>query len=207
MTDVITWLSYDYPSLSISPLWQQLCHTCHVARPLRAKHCRVHRKCVLLYDHFCPFVDNTIGLYNYKHFYRFLVFMALGVLSFGITLFMYMRRYYKEHGSVNWLLLGLGMEVLFSILPIGGLCIYHTQLSMVNLSTNEHINVRKYKYLYPVVNGKRQYKNPWFKGYWGNFMDRLNPSPACYELPSDHEALISGHSSTASPATKRFETV
>lgn len=34
-----------------------LCHTCHVARPLRSKHCRVSGKCVLLFDHYCPFVD------------------------------------------------------------------------------------------------------------------------------------------------------
>jgi len=170
----------------------QLCHTCHVARPLRAKHCRVHRKCVLLFDHFCPFVDNTIGLYNYKYFYTFLVFMTLAELFFGITLYLYQKRYYAEHGSMDWLVLCLGIEVVMNVIPIGGMCIYHTQLAMVNLSTNEHLNVRKYKYLYPVVNGKRQYKNPWFKGYWGNFMDRMNPSSACYEVPSDHESLISG---------------
>jgi hypothetical protein len=35
----------------------QLCHTCHVARPHRSKHCKVARKCVLVFDHYCPFVD------------------------------------------------------------------------------------------------------------------------------------------------------
>jgi ankyrin repeat protein len=185
---------------------QQLCHTCHVARPLRSKHCRVHRKCVLLFDHFCPFVDNSIGLYNYKYFYMFLVFMTTAVLSFAVTLGMFMHRSHKEKGEISWLLLALGIEICFTILPIGGLCFYHTQLSVVNLSTNEHINVRKYKYLYPPsANGKRQYKNPWFKGYWGNFMDRMNPSPTCYEVASDHESLMGSHGH-GTPA-RRIETV
>jgi hypothetical protein len=135
--------------------------------------------------------------------------MTLGVASFAITLGMYLSRYHKEHGSMNWMLLVFGLEVCLTGLPLGGMCIYHTQLSMVNLSTNEHLNVRRYKYLYPVVNGKRQYKNPWFKGFWGNFMDRMNPSPACYEISLEHESLVSGvigaHSSSSS--TKRSETV
>jgi len=35
----------------------QLCHSCHIARPHRSKHCRIARKCVLVFDHYCPFVD------------------------------------------------------------------------------------------------------------------------------------------------------
>jgi palmitoyltransferase ZDHHC13/17 len=188
---------------------QQLCHTCHVARPLRAKHCRIHRKCVLLFDHFCPFVDNTIGLFNYCYFYLFLVVMTLGLLTFTVTFGIFMHRYRKEHGGISWVLLLLGLEICLTILPIGGLCFYHTQLSMVNLSTNEHLNVRKYKYLYPPSStGKRQYKNPWFKGYLGNFMERMNPSPQSYEIPSDHESLMSGHTGSGSgSSTRRSETV
>merc|ERR1712113_170464 len=48
---------------------RQLCHTCHIVRPIRSKHCRIARRCVLLFDHYCPFVGATIGLYNYPWFY------------------------------------------------------------------------------------------------------------------------------------------
>mmetsp|Transcript_55064 Transcript_55064/g.133785 ORF Transcript_55064/g.133785 Transcript_55064/m.133785 type:complete len:634 (+) Transcript_55064:324-2225(+) len=169
----------------------QLCHTCHVARPLRSKHCRFQRKCVLVFDHFCPFVDNTIGLHNYKYFYLFLASMVFAILSFAGTLALYVIRYRASHGgAIPWVILLLGLEICFIIFPVGGLCIYHTQLSMVNLTTNEHINVRRYKYLYPVVRGKRQYKNPWFKGFFGNFMDRMSPSSNVYEVPEDHVSLM-----------------
>ena len=113
-------------------LLQQLCHTCHVARPHRSKHCRVHRKCVLLFDHFCPFVDNSIGLYNYKYFYVFLITTTLGLLGFAISFYIYLKRYTKTH-SMPWGFFFLGLELCFCIIPAGGLAIYHTQLSMVNL--------------------------------------------------------------------------
>eukprot|EP00980_Cylindrotheca_fusiformis_P004177 scaffold909_cov135-Cylindrotheca_fusiformis.AAC.34 len=83
-----------------------------------------------------------------------------------------------------------GLEVCLTLIPISGMCIYHTQLAMVNLSTNEHMNLRRYKYFFPQVNGHRQYRNPWFKGWIGNFLDRMNPSERCYIIPEEHESLM-----------------
>jgi len=37
------------------------CHSCQVVRPLRAKHCKVKGRCVREFDHFCPFIFNTVG--------------------------------------------------------------------------------------------------------------------------------------------------
>lgn len=34
----------------------RLCHTCHVRKPLRSKHCKVLNHCIQKFDHFCPFV-------------------------------------------------------------------------------------------------------------------------------------------------------
>ena len=171
-------------------LLQQLCHTVHVARPHRSKYCRVTRKCVLLFDHFCPFVNNTVGLYNYKYFLLFLVSIFSGILSFVATLVIYTSRYRAEHGSFPWVVVGFGTEISVILIPVAGLLIYHIQLTLMNMSTNEHINLRRYKYLHPVINGRRVFKNPWDKGFFGNLMDRFNPSPACYEIHSDFESLI-----------------
>ena len=36
--------------------WGQLCVSCKIVRPLRAKHCSVTDRCVELFDHYCPWV-------------------------------------------------------------------------------------------------------------------------------------------------------
>lgn len=34
--------------------WHQLCVSCRIVRPLRAKHCAVTDRCIEVFDHFCP---------------------------------------------------------------------------------------------------------------------------------------------------------
>ena len=42
--------------------WGQLCVSCKIVRPLRAKHCSVTDRCVECFDHFCPWVSNSLAL-------------------------------------------------------------------------------------------------------------------------------------------------
>jgi hypothetical protein len=139
------------------------------------------RRCVLLFDHHCPFVGNTVGLYNYKWFYLTLFFTTYCCISFTITMSIYLHRRF----SWSFCLFGiyLSLVVLFS----GGMLIYHTQLMLVNLTTNEHINVSRYKYL---QSESGAYSNPFFKGWLNNAVDRFFPSVSSYTFPSQHEPLL-----------------
>ncbi len=60
----------------------QLCVTCRIVRPLRAKHCAASDRCIEQFDHFCPWVGNAIGRRNRALFLAFL-WLELGAL--GIT--------------------------------------------------------------------------------------------------------------------------
>jgi len=150
-----------------------LCHSCHIARPLRSKHCRVARRCVLMFDHHCPFVGNTIGLHNYRWFFLMLLTMFLSYSGWYITFVIYLNRKF----SVGFLIFGLYLGIFF--LMVIGMLIYHMQLSLINLTTNEHQNVLRYKYL---QNSRGKYFNPFFRGLFGNFVDRMFPSDSSYTI-------------------------
>lgn len=153
-----------------------LCHTCHIAKPLRSKHCRVSNKCILLFDHHCPFLGTTIGLYNYRYFFSYLVTMTVLIFHFIITWVTYVRRGDK----IQWGWLALFIFLSIFILMTGGLLAYHIQLISKNLSTNEHQNVWRYTYLRDEYG---RYFNPFHRGFCGNFYTRLFPGPDAYILP------------------------
>ncbi len=52
--------------------WGQLCVSCKIVRPLRAKHDPITDRCVESFDHFCPWVGNVIGRGNRHLFLAFL---------------------------------------------------------------------------------------------------------------------------------------
>jgi palmitoyltransferase ZDHHC13/17 len=185
----------------------QLCHSCHLARPLRSKHDKYSHACILLFDHYCPFVGTSIGLYNYKYFYSFLLTMTLYFSGFWYLLIVYISRHRAAAAGaagtasdMPWMTIVLGIYLGLHVLLSGGMLLYHTQLVMANLTTNEHLNMARYDYLWvgPATpasatttgQAQRRYKNPWFKGWWGNLMDRFHPSEASYMLPEQHEGLL-----------------
>lgn len=64
--------------------WGALCVSCKIVRPLGSKHCAVLNKCVLRFDHYCPWVGNTIGKGNLKDF---VVFLALESVALVVSVF------------------------------------------------------------------------------------------------------------------------
>jgi hypothetical protein len=198
----------------------QLCHSCHIARPPRSKHDRFSRCCILQFDHHCPFVGTTVGLYNYKWFFAFIVSMTIYFINFFILLYVQYQRTASSsssttttHGdstnSSSWypllvLLLGvyLGLHILFS----GGMVFYHAQLVYANLTTNEHLNLTRYDYLWKTTTSssstttttttgsvssilptvpRRTFDNPWDRGCWHNMYHRfVEPGDGSYLIPT-----------------------
>ena len=115
--------------------------------------------------------------------------MTLFFVDMWWLMFVYWRR---SPDKVSVIVALLGIYLAAHIFMSGGLLMYHTQLILLNLTTNEHINVTRYEHFWTKDSqGQRKYRNPWFQGYWNNVLDRFFPTQASYLLPDQQEGLLS----------------
>jgi palmitoyltransferase len=56
----------------------KFCRHCRCIKPPRAHHDSVSGKCVFEMDHYCPWMNNCVGYYNYRYFVLFLSYLFLG---------------------------------------------------------------------------------------------------------------------------------
>lgn len=170
--EIIESYSKDFPSSQEERA--PLCHTCRIVKPLRSKHCRVARRCILVFDHHCPFVGTTIGLYNYIYFYLFLLSFCLMEVGFITAWIMFLTRS-KVFPKGAFL---MGGYLSLYLIPVGFMAFYHTTLVISNSSTNEQMNARKYRYLW----SEGRFHNPFNQGGIRNILQRCWPDRSSYEL-------------------------
>ena len=58
------------------------CDTCEAPKPARSKHCALCNMCCEKFDHHCVWINNCVGLHNYKYFITFL-YMHAGICIYG----------------------------------------------------------------------------------------------------------------------------
>jgi DHHC palmitoyltransferase len=57
------------------------CHKCqNNYKPDRAHHDSMTGRCIVKFDHFCPWINNAVGALNHKHFCLFLLYTALSCI-------------------------------------------------------------------------------------------------------------------------------
>ncbi|KAK9862688.1 hypothetical protein WJX84_002510 [Apatococcus fuscideae] len=152
--------------------WQQLCVTCKIVRPLRAKHCSTSDRCVELFDHFCPWVGNTIGRGN-RHY--FLLFLWIELFAMTDSAIVAIVRIHQAVSSSSWESSALAITQA-------------TQISR-NVTTNELANWQRYTYL---RDPHGMFMNPFDKGCRNNCVEAMLPkhgSTAPLVLP-EQEALL-----------------
>ncbi|KAL9154441.1 hypothetical protein ABFS82_10G114100 [Erythranthe guttata] len=160
--------------------WSQLCATCKIVRPLRAKHCSTCDRCVEQFDHHCPWVSNCIGKKNKWDFFLFLVLEVLAMLITGAvaltrvltdpmapsTFGAWLSHAGNQHvGAVSFIITDF-----FLLSGVGVLtCVQVSQIAR-NITTNEMANIMRYSYLRG-PNGR--FRNPYDHGCKKNCSDFL----------------------------------
>lgn len=121
------------------------CVTCQFYRPPRCSHCSVCGRCIETFDHHCPWINNCIGLGNYRHFFIFLISLSAHmttIFAWCILFVLNHKEKLKETNSIVAMTLLLLIFVLSW--PIVGLTIFHILLISKNRTTNEQMT-GKYK--------------------------------------------------------------
>uniref|UniRef100_A0A0N5BVQ5 Palmitoyltransferase n=1 Tax=Strongyloides papillosus TaxID=174720 RepID=A0A0N5BVQ5_STREA len=122
------------------------CHQCSLVKPDRAHHCSICRKCILKFDHHCPWVNNCVMYSNYKYFILFLgyglvlcFFVALSNLD---TIIFFIKGISSHSGTLNSV--GTSFQLIFlefiSIMfgiSLSCLFFFHIYLISKNRSTLE----------------------------------------------------------------------
>lgn len=94
--------------ISLAPgVSYRYCHICKCIKPPRAHHCSVLGRCVLNMDHYCPWMANTVGYFNYRYFVLFLFYIFLGccyVLAFFFSGEVRLTQVDKEFIYLNFIL-------------------------------------------------------------------------------------------------------
>ncbi|XP_022755204.1 protein S-acyltransferase 24-like [Durio zibethinus] len=160
--------------------WSQLCATCKIVRPLRAKHCSTCDRCVEQFDHHCPWVSNCVGKKNKWDFFIFLVLEVSAMLITGgvamtrilmdptapSSFFPWINHASTHHtGAVSFLIVDF-----FLFFGVATLTFVQASQISRNITTNEMANVMRYSYL---RGAGGRFRNPYDHGCRKNCTDFL----------------------------------
>ena len=118
-------------------IWHRDCPRCNFIKPARTHHCSICDTCVLHMDHHCPWINNCVGLENYRFFLLFLIYLLIGAVYFIVSCAAVWNHYlYQEHGHMMGFLMILDTAL---VVVMGCFNIWNWFLACTGLSTLEFI--------------------------------------------------------------------
>ena len=125
--------------LDIAPaVAYRYCKYCKCIKPPRSHHCSISGKCILNMDHFCPWMNNCVGYYNYRYFILFLVYLSIGciyVMFLTLPLFFSLKRNrltFMRSFSEETMIITSFTVALSAFISVALLLTWHTYLCLTN---------------------------------------------------------------------------
>lgn len=112
------------------------CRKSGAYKPDRAHYCRVLKKGVLRMDHYCPWLGNTVGFYNQKFFFLFLLYANAACGQLGISFIQFLVTYTLPALTTFCLVGAEGLTLLLSSVLVPFL-LFHLHLMARNTTTIE----------------------------------------------------------------------
>lgn len=116
------------------------CSTCYNWKPDRSHHCSEMNRCILKFDHFCPWVGGVVSETSYKFFIQFNLYGAVFTTHVLITTayFFAQRREHSNYVNGHWIAM-LVTSALFFLFS-AGMFMSSGQFAVINSTTIEHLD-------------------------------------------------------------------
>lgn len=160
---------------------RRYCRKCNVYKPDRTHHCYNHNQCVLRFDHCCGVLNNCIGLYNYKYFMLYVLYVVLLSGSLLHTLLYYGSLWWYDlyHDTIPALfILYLTCINISIIIGLALFVLYHMILIIYNITTVEYMESDR-------ITLRTLYNTPYSKSIIHNIRSVLGSNPLYWLLPID----------------------
>ena len=143
------------------------CYICLIPKPLRAKHSRERDACVRVFDHECPWVNNTVGLLTHKPLLIFALTTGIVELYFiyvvGYTIYTNSITSNVANAIMNDVYI-FSLALLHTGLMIFCFMLFATHVQMISQGRTT------YELLLATKENRLSEKSPYDRGLWRNLV-------------------------------------